>query len=103
MNLVNHQNEGLNCGLPVLYLDSGHGGRNLWISFQKTINRKNFWDPNTLILENLKKYPYNSDFMYIKYEELFVNLMERRNEIVKNRKVKKTNLISKIIYKFNLN
>ena len=24
-----------------------------------------------------------------KYEELFVNLMERRNEIVKNRKVKK--------------
>ena len=58
---------------------------------------------NTLILEKFKKYPYNSDFMCIKYEELFVNLMERRNEIVKNRKVKKTNFISKLIYKFNLN
>ena len=105
----NHQNEGLNCGLPVLYLDSGCMSeycKGYGLAYSKdTLKEKIFEIQSEYInfRENLKNYPYNSDFMCIKYEELFVNLMERRNEIVKNRKVKKTNFISKLIYKFNLN
>ena len=37
-----------------------------------------------------------------KYEELFENLIDNRNEIIKNRKVQKTNFLSKLLYKFNL-
>ena len=64
----NHQNEGLNCGLPTLYLDSGcmkeycdgYGQ-----SFNEHIKGKIFEiqnEYNNLRLK-LESYPYNSDFM----------------------------------------
>ena len=105
----NHQNEGLNCGLPVLYLDSGCMSeycKGYGLTYSKNTLKEKIFEIQSEYINlrvNLKNYPYNSDLMCRKYEKLFVNLIDNRNKIIKNRKVQETNFLSKLLYKFNLN
>ena len=104
----NHQNEGLNCGLPTLYLDSGCmkeycDGYGLVYSMS-TLKEKIFEiqnEYNNLRLK-LESYPYNSDFMCKNWENMFKELIKNRSHIIKNRKIPNVNFLSKLKYKFNL-
>lgn len=88
----NHQNEGLNCGLPVLYIGSGcmpeycygFGEEfNDYKSFEQKLilikdNYKNYY-------ENCKNYPYNSNLTCQKYAELFEFILTKNIELIKEK------------------
>ncbi len=104
----NHQNEGLNCGLPVLYLNSGcmeeycHG---YGLDYEKHLLKEKIFEIQTnynYYKEKLKSYPYNSDFMCKNYLDVFNKLIENRDEILKNRRLPKITFWTKLKYKLNL-
>ena len=105
----NHQNEGLNCGLPVLYLDSGCMSeycKGYGIVYLKNSLKEKIYkikEEYGNFRDNLKSYPYNSDLMCKNYEKLFMKLIKNKNEIINNRKLPNINFISKLKFKFNIN
>jgi hypothetical protein len=104
----NHQNEGLNCGLPVLYLNSGcmeEYCKGYGLNYEKHLLKKKIFEIQTnynYYKEKLKTYPYNSDFMCKNYLDIFDKLMKNRKEILKNRRFPKINFFTKLKYKLNL-
>lgn len=89
---ANHQNEGANCGLPLLYIESGCmpeycGG--FGISFtaenfeQKLEEMMETYDHLT---DRMKHYPHTAEKMCKQYHNLFVELLERRDEILGKRR-----------------
>ena len=91
----NHHIEAAQCGLPILYINSGgipeycnnYGVIYELESFEEKLNYviKNYTD----IAHNMKSYPHNSDKMSQNYLELFESLIDRKQEILKSRTLPK--------------
>ena len=88
----NHQNEGANCGLPLLYRDSGSLPE-YCAGFGISFARENFEDKLLEIMDKydsfvdqMKDYPHTTERMCSQYYDLFVDLIDRREEILKQRK-----------------
>ena len=89
----NHQNEGANVGLPVLYLNSGcmqEYCKNYGVEF----NEDNFEEKLLEIIKNykvlknsLKKYPYNSANTCKNYFELISKMQLNRKKILSKKKL----------------
>ena len=89
----NHQNEGANVGLPVLYLNSGCM-REYCKNYGVEFNEDNFEEKLLEIIKNykvlknsLKKYPYNSVNTCKKYFELISRMQLNRNKILSKKKL----------------
>ena len=87
----NHHIEAAQCGLPILYINSG-GTPEYCEGYGIEFNNSNFEEKLNefilnydSILSNLKNYPYNSEIMCEKYFNLFLEIFENRENIVENR------------------
>lgn len=97
-----HHIEGALCGLPLLYRESGAlpeycGGYG--VSFtEKNFEEKLFemMERYEDIMPKMRNYPYTSGRMCQAYYSLFLNLLDRKDEIIKSRSVsrKPTHLFS---------
>ena len=103
----NHHIEAAQCGLPILYIDSG--GVNEYCegfgikydvsNLQEAISI--FMKDSKLYYENMKNYPFSSERMCKDFENLFFDLLEKREEIYSTRYYEKNkNLIGKGLYLF---
>jgi hypothetical protein len=88
----NHQNEGANCGLPLLYRESGcmpeycngfgvsFTAENFERKLQEMMNTYDRW------VDRMSDYPYTAERTCEAYYDLFIQLLERREESLKRRK-----------------
>jgi len=89
---ANHQNEGANSGLPLLYRESGclpeycngfgisFTGENFEDKLGEMMTRYNY------LADRMKDYPHTAKKMCENYYNLFVELLEQRGEILKKRR-----------------
>ena len=94
-----HHIEGILCGLPIVYRNSGalpeycngYGvsffNENFLPALKKIMNNYNFYK------NNVSKYPNTADQMTKKYLDLFSLLLRKRNEIIKERNLLRSPLI----------
>ena len=100
----NHHIEGAQCGLPVMYLDSGGVAeycRDFGVKFNiDNIEAKLKFVQNnyTLLSENMNNYPFNSDKMSREFLELFQNMIQNRISYKNQRILPKLSKIDKKIY-----
>ena len=101
----NHHIEGAQCGLPILYIDSG-GIPEYCENYGLKFTENNF---ETILQEfiinfsklksNMHTYPHDSDQMCSEYENLFIKLLDSREQIVKVRKTPyRINILDQVIY-----
>jgi len=89
---ANHQNEGANCGLPLLYRESGclpEYCNGFGVSFAEDNFKEKLGEMMaryTYLADRMKDYPRTSERMCEKYYNLFVELLEQREEILKKRR-----------------
>ena len=103
----NHHIEAAQCGLPILYIDSG-GVKEYCEGFGIKYDVSNlqeaisiFMKDSKLYYENMKNYPFSSERMCKDFENLFFDLLEKREEIYSTRYYEKNkNLIGKGLYLF---
>jgi len=88
---ANHQNEGANCGLPLLYRESGclpEYCRGFGIAFKKDnfeeklhemVNTYDHW------ADRMREYPHTAERMCDNYYNLFVMLLDQRENLLKRR------------------
>lgn len=103
----NHHIEGAQCGLPILYINSG-GIPEYCNEFGVMFEIENFESKLNLIVDNFEKYfnkmseyPQNSKKMCDEYLYIFEKMINNRSEIVNQRKIDLTHgVVSKKIYKF---
>ena len=103
----NHHIEAAQCGLPILYIDSG-GVKEYCEGFGIKYDVSNlqeaisiFMKDSELYYENMKNYPFSSERMCKDFENLFFDLLEKREEIYSTRYYEKNkNLIVKGLYLF---
>jgi len=88
----NHPVEGASCGLPLLYRNSGglpelcegHGvmfdETNFVEKLREMIKTYEYW------VDKMVNYPHTSEHMSENYYNLFLRLLDRRDEIIKGRK-----------------
>ena len=87
----NHQNEGANCGLPLLYRESGclpEYCKGFGVSFTEDNFEKRLDDIVATYdhwVGRMKEYPNHHERMCAEYYDLFVTLLKRHNEIIKRR------------------
>ena len=88
----NHHIEGGQCGLPILYIKSG-GIPEFCNNFGLSFTEQDFEEKLNKIIENydiyqnkMHSYPYNAEKMCNEYEDLFYDLISRKEEIIKLRK-----------------
>ncbi len=101
----NHHIEGAQCGLPILYINSG-GTPEYCKAFGLEFNISNLEEKLSHLIDNYDEYynqminyPYSSDFMCEEYYNLFVNLKDNKESILKGRIIKESkNLIFKNFY-----
>ncbi len=87
----NHHMEGILCGLPILYIDSG-GVTEYCKDFGIEYNEKNLDIKLNEILDNypkyykeIKNYPYDFNYMYSLYLKLFDELYKSRDKLFNKR------------------
>lgn len=88
----NHQNEGANCGLPLLFRDSGcmpeyctgYGISFTATSFEQKLEE--MIQTYSIWVDKMKDFPNTADRMGERYYQLFVNLLDHREEILARRK-----------------
>ena len=101
----NHHIEGAQCGLPVLYINSG-GIPEYCHGFGLEFNKDNFseileemrtnYDKH---LKHMEKYPFNSQNMCKAFERMFNDMLEKRDNILSKRNlINKQNTIARRIY-----
>ena len=101
----NHHIEGAQCGLPLLYIDSG-GIPEYCSHFGIMFNKYNFKEKLDEMFmdynkykEKITYYPHNSEIMCENYTKLFNELLDEKLSIVKNRKTPNLiNIFEKLIY-----
>ena len=84
----NHQNEGANVGLPILYLNSGcmdeycnsYGIAFEYNNFEEKLRK--IIEDYQVIRKNLINYPYNSENTCKKYYDLILDIHKNRNSII---------------------
>ena len=104
----NHQNEGLNCGLPVLFINSGCMPEYCNDYGEQFFDFQSFEDKLFLIHKNYdeyknkcKNYPYNSEFTCKEYYKLFKYILSENTKNSKKGKKKFYTFTDKL--KFFLN
>ena len=103
----NHHIEASQCGLPVMYINSG--GTNEYCSgYGLEYSKENFEFKLKEAMENyeelflkMKEYPYNSEKMSKNYLDLFEDMINNKTSILENRIPRNTTKLSKIIYLLN--
>ena len=89
---ANHQNEGAQCGLPLLYRESGclpEYCNGFGISFKEENFEAKLGEmisQYTSLTGLMKSYPHTAGRMCEQYYTLFVELLEKREEILKKRR-----------------
>jgi hypothetical protein len=89
---ANHPSEGALCGLPIIYRPSGslseycqgYGIEFSSDNFESKLNE--MYDTYENYVNKMENYPFNSDRMCQQYYELFVELLDRREELINQRK-----------------
>lgn len=101
----NHHIEAAQCGLPIMYLNSGgtpeyckgYGIEFTLDNLEKSIN--DAMQDYEWHIEKMKSYPFSSERMCDEYNKLFLNLTENKLEVISSRKLKnKDNKLFKNIY-----
>jgi hypothetical protein len=103
----NHHIEASQCGLPVMYINSG--GTNEYCSgYGLEYTKENFelklkeaMDNYEELFIKMKEYPFNSDKMSKDYLDLFEDMINNKDSILANRITKNTSKLSKFIYLLN--
>ena len=87
----NHHIEGAQCGLPLLYIESG-GIPEYCFGYGVGFNHENFIEKLSFMINNYEeelakvaKYPRNSEIMSEEFLKIFQNLIQNRDVIIKNR------------------
>ena len=102
----NHHMEGILCGLPVLFMDSGgvtEYCEEFGVKFDKVnleIKLNELIDNYSLYFEKIKNYPYSFEHTYGEYIKLFNYLCENKNKISN---LRKDNSKAKVILHYILN
>ena len=101
----NHHIEAAQCGLPLLYIDSGgipEYCKDFGISFNN-LNFKSKLDEMiheyTIYTDKVKKYSLNSEKMSKEYENLFIEMLSKRDDIINKRQTIKLNFLERFLYK----
>ena len=102
----NHHIEAAQCGLPVMYIDSGgtpeyckgYGHIFTEDNFEDELN--NFISRYFELVENMKNYPFSSEKMCQEYESLFEKLLNDKDKLIKARKYIISEGISNKIFYF---
>ncbi len=101
----NHHIEAAQCGLPILYINSG-GIPEYCKGFGLDFDHSNFRsqlvsivDNYESIQKNMANYPHNAEIMSEEYESLMLNIYNQRKKISQNKSnVNLINFIEKYIY-----
>ncbi len=100
----NHHIEALQCGLPLLYLESG-GTTEYCKNFGLGFSKKNFKDQLNVMmsnydiyLEKTKKYPNNADKMSNEYLEIINQMFANKEKYEENELFKSKNYLTKFLY-----
>lgn len=89
---ANHPNEGANCGLPLLYRESGclpEYCTGYGISFTEEYFEESLSEMMTRyhdLADRMKSYPHTAERMCENYYHLFVKLLDKREELFKKRR-----------------
>lgn len=98
---ANHPNDAANCGLPLLYIDSGSlpeycsgygvsfNVENFEKKLMEVLNTYDLW------ADRMANYPNTAERMCENYYHLFVNMVDKRDEFLKLRKEHKETNLSK--------
>ena len=100
----NHHIEGAQCGLPLLYLDSGgipeycdgYGVKFTHENFE--IKLKEMIDQFPKYLDSVKNYPNNASIMSKEYEKLFMYLYKNKTNVTVVRKKYRFNFLDRFFY-----
>ena len=107
----NHQNEGANIGLPILYLNSGSMNeycKNYGVAFEYNNfeeKLKKIMKDYRILRNNLKNYPYNSEYTCKRYYDLILNILKNKDLIISKKKLPKFTLrenITILLRKFKI-
>ena len=98
----NHQNEAINCGLPILYLNSGCmkeycDGYGIEYSKENLFEKINEMVRNHEKFESkISNYKFHSEFTCSEYYELFKKLIIEKEKFLKIRNLPKISILNKI-------
>ena len=100
----NHHIEGAQCGLPLLFIDSGgipeycdgYGVKFTHENF--VIKLKEMIDQFPKYLDSVKNYPNNASIMSREYEQLFMSLLKNKTDITALRKKYNFNFLDRFYY-----
>ena len=100
----NHHIEGAQCGLPVMYIDSG-GVKEYCKDYGVEYTQENLEEKIDYVLKNynnlsskMKDYPFNSNVMNNEYLKLFNKMMENKESILMERSINKPGYIEEKIF-----
>ena len=101
----NHHIEGAQCGLPVLYLNSG-GTPEYCNDYGLIFNKMNLeekilemMNDYGVYVKKLKEYPFSSQKMCSDYENLFLHMLKKKEDLLHSRSIKlKNSRIEKMYY-----
>ena len=102
----NHHIEGAQCGLPLLYINSG-GIPEYCSGFGEIFDKYNFEQKLEKLmheylenLENMKNYPNNSIIMCTEFENLFIEMLENKEKLLDQRDQNiKIGILESFLYK----
>ena len=103
----NHHIEAAQCGLPILYIDSG-GIPEYCKGFGISFNNLNFESKldemihdYTIYHNKVRQYSLNSDEMSKEYENLFKEMLSKREDVIYRRQKIKLNFLERLLYKLS--
>ena len=102
----NHHIEGAQCGLPLLYINSG-GIPEYCSGFGEIFDKYNFEQKLEKLMyeylksvENMKNYPNNSIIMCTEFENLFIEMLENKEKLLEQRDQNiKIGILESFLYK----
>ena len=101
----NHHIEAAQCGLPILYINSGgvkeyckgYGLEYSVSNLEETLSI--FMKDHNFYYENMKDYPFSSEKMCKDFENLFFNLLDKKEQIYNTRLFEENkNFLGKVFY-----
>ncbi len=103
----NHHIEAAQCGLPIMYIDSG-GVKEYCEGFGLEFDQINIlekineaYDNYDKYLEKMKKYPRNSEDMCFNFLKFFEELLKNKEDLIKNRKKISKSFFKSIYFKLS--
>ena len=102
----NHHIEGAQCGLPVMYIDSG-GVKEYCNKFGVEFTEENMEEKLNFVLKNydevslkIKDYPFNSNVMSDNYLKLFDEMIRNKKSILSQRNIEKPGIFEERLFNF---